>query len=75
LKITKTLTKRPRKTIKNQKKKGQIKITIIIIEKKNKNLIGRIKIKATKTFFTRKNEQKYEIKIKMTELKIIIYTN
>jgi hypothetical protein len=45
------------------------------LKKINKNLIGRIKIKATKTFFTRKNEQKYEIKIKMTELKIIIYTN
>jgi hypothetical protein len=33
------------------------------------------KNKSYKKFLKKKNEQKYEIKIKMTELKIIIYTN
>jgi hypothetical protein len=54
LKTIKTLTKRSRKTIKNQKKRDQIEITIIFIEKtKIINLFLKNKIESNKNFHER----------------------
>ena len=60
LKTIKTLTKK-----KNQKKKDQIKISIIPIEEtKIKNLIWGIKLKTIKTLIKKKRNQEYKNQIK-----------
>jgi hypothetical protein len=77
LKTIKTLTKKPWKTIRNQKKIDQIEIIIIFIEKtKNHKLDLKGKIESSKIFDKMtKEKREREIQSRITEMKHIVYTN
>jgi len=59
LKNIKTLTKEPRKTTRNQKKRDQIEI----IEKKNHKLDLKNKIESNKNFWQKDKEKKKKFKV------------
>jgi hypothetical protein len=77
LKTIKILTKKPWKTIRNQKKIDQIEIIIIFIEKtKNHKLDLKDKIESSKIFDKMtKEKREREIQSRITEMKHIVYTN
>jgi hypothetical protein len=72
LKNIKTLTKEPRKTTRNQKKRDQIEI--IEKTKKNHKLDLKDKIESNKNF-DKKTKKKKKIQSRRKKSKHIVYTN